>query len=182
MGGERIDATVAALRALDTERLQRWGDHIATVLSQGGRLLTAGNGGSAAHAEHLAAELVGRYQTGRPPLSAIALPTASASLTALGNDYGFEQVFARGVEAHGRAGDVLLCISTSGRSANVLAAAAVARERSLITLALTGSAPNLLTAAVDDAVATDADNHAVVQEVHQVALHLLCEALEASLS
>ncbi|KWX11003.1 phosphoheptose isomerase, partial [Carbonactinospora thermoautotrophica] len=113
-----------------------WGRELAEVLPAGGRLLVAGNGGSAAQAQHLAAELVGRYRDDRPPFSAIALHAETSSLTAIGNDYGYELVFARQVEAHGRPGDVLMLLSASGGSPNVIGAARVARRRGLTVWAL----------------------------------------------
>lgn len=178
----RIDATVCALRSLPVTVVAAWGSRLAAVLSQGRRLLVLGNGGSAAQAQHMAAELVGRYRDDRRPFSAIALPTDVSSLTGIGNDYDFSKVFSRQVEAHGRAGDLLLCLSTSGRSPNVVAAAAAGRSLGLGTLAFTGPAPNPLHDAVDEAIAIDAAMPAVVQETHQVALHLLCEAFEEALS
>jgi phosphoheptose isomerase len=164
----------------DTPRIDAWGADLAVVLHRGGRLLAAGNGGSAAQAQHLTAELVGRYVDERPPMSALALHAESSSLTAIVNDYGAEQAFARQVLAHGRPGDVLLALSTSGRSANVLRAADAAHERGMRVLALTGPMPNPLAAAADDAVGVDAATP-TVQEVHQVAIHLLCAAIDATL-
>jgi D-sedoheptulose 7-phosphate isomerase len=164
----------------DLSRLEAWGADVAVVLHRGGRLLAAGNGGSAAQAQHLTAELVGRYVDERPPMSALALHAESSSLTAIVNDYGAEQAFARQVLAHGRPGDVLFALSTSGRSANVLRAADAAHERGMRVLALTGPMPNPLAAAADDAVGVDAPTP-TVQEVHQVAIHLLCAAIDATL-
>jgi D-sedoheptulose 7-phosphate isomerase len=164
----------------DLSRLDAWGADLAVVLDRGGRLLAAGNGGSAAQAQHLTAELVGRYVDERPPMSALALHAESSSLTAIVNDYGAEQAFARQVLAHGRPGDVLFALSTSGRSANVLRAADAAHERGMRVLALTGPLPNPLAAAADDAVGVDAATP-TVQEVHQVAIHLLCAAIDATL-
>src|SRR3954468_20035194 len=122
---DHLTALAAALvpyRAAAAGRLARWGGQLAWPLGRGGRLLAAGNGGSAAEAQHLAAELVGKLREDRTPLSAIALCADSASVTAISNDYGYDQVFARQVRAHGRPGDVLLVFSTSGRSPNLLAA------------------------------------------------------------
>lgn len=174
----RLDHPLRALAA-DADRLAQWGVDLARVLGSGGRLLVAGNGGSAAHAQHLTAELVGRYRDDRPAYSAIALHADTSAFTALVNDYGGESAFARGVEAHGRTGDVLLALSTSGRSANVLAAVRAARSLGLCTWALTGPAPNPLAGAVDDAVCVASASTATVQEVHQIAVHLLCEAFDA---
>jgi D-sedoheptulose 7-phosphate isomerase len=163
-------------------RIERWGRVLAGVLLRGGRLLTAGNGGSAAEAQHLAAELVGRYRDDRAPFSAIALCSESASFTAIGNDYGAEEVFARQVRAHGRPGDVLVALSTSGCSPNVLAAADAAAERGIVTWALTGAPGNPLEARADDCVAVDSPHTATVQEIHLIAIHLLCAAVEESLA
>src|SRR5690349_1597566 len=133
-----------SLRTLNSSQLSQWGSNLARVLSAGGRLLVAGNGGSAAQAQHLSAELVGRLQTDRRALSAISLHADTSALTAIGNDFGFDQVFARQVAAHGRPGDVLMVLSTSGRSANLLAAVEQAAALGLDTWALTGPAPNPL--------------------------------------
>jgi len=177
---EHLDHLVAALGALRGEltRLERWGAELRMVLGGGGRLLTCGNGGSAAEAQHLTAELVGRYRDDRAPFSAICLSSESSSCTAIGNDYGPDEVFARQVRAHGRAGDVLLALSTSGASGNVVAAANAARECGLRTWALTGRGPNPLTAASDDALCVPTPHTATVQEVHLVALHLVCAAFD----
>lgn len=164
----------------ELDRIERWGEHVAGVVSGGGRLLAAGNGGSAAHAQHLTAELVGRYLDERPPFSAIALHADTSALTALVNDYGCEAGWARAVHAHGRAGDVLVALSTSGRSGNVLAAVDAARQVGITTLALTGRAPNPLAACADDALAVEGPTP-TVQEVHQVLIHLLCVAIDAAL-
>lgn len=178
---------LAALRrplaALDDEvdRLERWGAQLASVLSRGGRLLVAGNGGSAAQAQHLTSELVGRYRDERQPFSAIALCAESSSVTAITNDYGADLLFARQVQAHGRPGDVFVALSTSGRSPNLLAAAEAARERGLTVWALTGDAPNPLLERVDDALVVEAPFTATVQEVHQVAVHLICASVDRAL-
>jgi D-sedoheptulose 7-phosphate isomerase len=175
-----LQAPLAAL-AEECDRLDAWGRHLATVLLGGGRLLAAGNGGSAAQAQHLTSELVGRFRDERLPLSAIALHGESSALSAIGNDYGFDEVYARQVRGHGRPGDVLLTLSTSGRSRNVLAAVRAAREQGLTSWALTGPAPNPLADLADDALAVPAPATATVQEVHQVAVHLICAALDTAL-
>lgn len=161
-------------------RLNRWGTELAARLTNGQRLLVAGNGGSAAEAQHLTAELVGRFDRDREPLSAIALHAETSSMTAIGNDYGYAEVFARQVRAHGQPGDVLLLLSTSGRSPNLLAAAAAAAQIGVISWALTGSAPNPLADACDEAVCLPGST-GTVQESHLVTVHLLCLALEAAL-
>ncbi|MEV0134288.1 SIS domain-containing protein [Dactylosporangium sp. NPDC050688] len=162
-------------------QLERWGSRLATVLGQGGRLLAAGNGGSAAEAQHLAAELVGKLRDDRTPLSAIALCADSSAVTAISNDYGYEELFARQVRGHGRAGDVLVVLSTSGRSANLLAAVRAARETGLHTWALTGPAPNPLAELCDEAVTCPSPDSQVVQELHLVSVHVLCEHVDRCL-
>lgn len=177
-------AHLAALRqplaALEREvdHIDAWGRRLARVLSVGGRLLAVGNGGSAAQAQHLTSELVGRYRDERPPFSALALHTESSCLSAIANDYGFEETFARQVCAHGRPGDVLLALSTSGRSPNVLGAAAAALDCGLTVWALTGPTPNPLAEQADEVVTVDAPQTATVQEVHQVVVHLLCASFD----
>jgi phosphoheptose isomerase len=177
-GRAHVQALLDALPHLDTDVLDRWGAELAQVLVGGGRLLVAGNGGSAAQAQHLTAELVGRYRDDRPALSALALHAETSSLTAIANDYGYDHSYARQVQAHGRPGDVLLGLSTSGRSPNVLAAMAAARDGGLRIWAMTGRGPNPMTEAADESVAVDAPATATVQEVHQVAVHLLCAAVD----
>jgi D-sedoheptulose 7-phosphate isomerase len=178
--GPHLAALRHALGAseLQLARLDGWGGELGERLLAGARLLTAGNGGSAAEAQHLAAELVGRFVDERLPLSALALCTDGAAVTAIGNDYGAEQLFARQVCAHGRPGDVLVVLSTSGRSPNVVAAAHAARDCGLTTWALTGPGPNPLTEVCDDAVCIEADTTATIQELHLVAVHLLCAAVD----
>jgi phosphoheptose isomerase len=173
-----------ALRSPRTrlETAGQWGRQLAVPLLAGHRLLVAGNGGSAAEAQHLTAELVGRYVADRPPLSAIALHAETSSLTAIGNDYGAAEAYARQVAAHGRAGDVVLLLSASGRSRNVLAAAERGRSLGLTVWAMTGPAPNPLAAVADDAICVAGADTAIVQEVHLVAIHALCDALDAQIS
>lgn len=161
--------------------VESWGRRLAAVVGGGGRLLAAGNGGSAAEAQHLTAELVGRFLGERRPLSAVSLCAESSSVTAILNDYGADEVFARQVEAHGRPGDVLVLLSTSGRSPNVVAAADRGRECGLTVWAMTGPRPNPLASAAHEALAVDAPSTAAVQEVHLVAVHALCAALDAHL-
>jgi len=179
-----IETHISALaQALDriggeTPRLTEWGRHLADVLSSGGRLLACGNGGSAAEAQHLTAELVGRFKDERMPLSAISLHADTSALTAIANDYGVEEIFARGVRGHGRQGDVLVALSTSGTSPNVLAAVKAGHEMGMTCWALTGSAPNPLAAMCDDAICVEADTTATVQEIHLLCVHALCIALD----
>jgi D-sedoheptulose 7-phosphate isomerase len=157
------------------------GRGMSDALRAGGKILVFGNGGSAADAQHLAAELVGRYLYDRPGLPALALTTDTSALTAIGNDMGYESVFRRQVEAHGQKGDVAIGITTSGRSRNVVDALRVARERGLATIALTGGGGGLLKDAVDvllDAPSTDTPR---IQEVHGLVVHLLCQIVEETL-
>jgi D-sedoheptulose 7-phosphate isomerase len=176
---EHLAAHRTAVAHVEAEggRLRGWGELLADLLVRGGRLLAVGNGGSAAEAQHLTAELVGRYGCERAPLSALALHADTSSLTAIVNDYGSDEAFARQVRAHGRPGDVLLALSTSGASTNILAAVAVAGQHGLRTWALTGPQPNPLAAACDEALAIPGPP-AVVQEAHLVAIHLICDAVD----
>ncbi|AZZ54688.1 D-sedoheptulose-7-phosphate isomerase [Rathayibacter iranicus] len=160
-----------------SERIAAWGTELADRLHSGARLLAAGNGGSAAEAQHLTAELVGRFDGDRIPFSAISLHAETSSLTAIGNDYGFEHVFARQVTAHARTGDVVVLLSTSGRSANLLRAAEAARAAGARSWALTGGGPNPLTELCDESIALDGHG-ANVQEAQLVLVHALCRAFE----
>jgi phosphoheptose isomerase len=165
----------------DVPRIERWAGTLAGVLSGGGRLLAVGNGGSAAQSQHLTAELVGRYRDDRPPFSAIALCAEASAVTAIGNDYGIEELFARQVRAHGRPGDVLIALSTSGGSPNVLRAVEVAAETGMTTWALTGRPGNPLAELVEEHVCVDTPYTATVQEIHLIAIHLLCAAFDEAL-
>jgi D-sedoheptulose 7-phosphate isomerase len=147
----------------------------------GGRLLACGNGGSAADAQHFAAELVGRFESERAAMAAVALTTDTSILTALANDYDYSRVFARQVEALGRPGDVLLGISTSGGSASVLAAFEAARAAGVTTVALTGRDGGRVGAAADIHVNVPAASTARVQEVHRTLLHAVCALIEREL-
>jgi D-sedoheptulose 7-phosphate isomerase len=180
---DRLEALAeAALRfRAQAPVITAWGRHLGRVLGSGGRLLACGNGGSAAEAQHLTAELVGRYEDERRPLAAIPLHGDTSAITAIGNDYGPVDAFARQVHAHGRTGDVLICLSTSGRSPNVIAAAHRARRLGLSAWAITGPGPNPLTAACDDAIAVDAEATSTIQEIHLAAIHLLCGVIDMSL-
>ncbi|WP_091455625.1 D-sedoheptulose-7-phosphate isomerase [Actinokineospora iranica] len=183
MSWNHVDDLIRALGDLrgQAARLDRWGRVLAARLQAGGRLLAAGNGGSAAEAQHLTAELVGRFDGDRKPFSAIALHADTSSLTAIGNDYGYDDVFARQVHAHGRPGDVLVLLSTSGRSENVLRAADAGIAVGASVWAMTGPGPNPLAERVDEAVCVSGAT-ATVQEAHLVLVHLLCGAFEAALS
>jgi len=155
---------------------------ITQCLRSGGKVLFFGNGGSAADAQHLAAEFVGRFQIERRPLPAIALTTDASILTAVGNDYGFEQIFTRQVQALGRPGDVAIGISTSGNSANVISAIKQAAQQDLKTIGLTGKDGGFLAKAVDISIIIASTNVARVQECHITIGHILCELVENDLS
>jgi D-sedoheptulose 7-phosphate isomerase len=155
-----------------------WGRRLPAVFSSGGKLLVVGNGGSAAEAQHLSAEFVGRYSADRVAYPAMSLSAEASSLTAILNDYGPEAVFARQVYAHPRAGDVLVCLSASGQSPNIAAAAVAARELGVTSRAMTGRGPNKLGAIADEWIAVDSEVVATVQEAHLVLLHILCESFD----
>ena len=152
---------------------------IQKALRRGGKILLFGNGGSAADAQHIAAELIGRFARDRDPLPAIALTTNTSVLTALGNDYGFKQVFARQVRALGRRADVAIAISSSGRSPNILEGARAAKKLGLVTIGLTGSGGGPLARMVDVALVVPSTNTARIQECHIILGHILCESAEA---
>jgi phosphoheptose isomerase len=179
---EHVDRLAAALPALRAASgtLARWGAELATRLTSGGRLLAAGNGGSASEAQHLTAELVGRFDGDRMPLPALALHGDTSAMTAIANDYGYAEVYARQVRAHARPQDVLLLLSTSGRSPNMVEAARAGRGCGALTWALTGPGPNALARLCSDAVCVPGDT-ATVQETHLAAIHMLCRAMEAAL-
>lgn len=157
---------------------------ILVSVTSGGKVLACGNGGSAADAQHFAAEFVGRFERERPELGAIALTTDSSILTAVANDYGYDQVFARQVRALGLAGDVLLAISTSGNSPSVLAAVEAAHAREMTVVALTGRGGGKMAGALretDVHVCVPHDRTARIQEVHLLTLHCLCDGVDAQL-
>src|SRR5215467_3998143 len=154
---------------------------IARCLQSGNKLLLFGNGGSAADAQHLAAEFVGRFAMERAGLPAIALTTDSSILTAVGNDYGFEQIFARQIQALGRPGDVAVAISTSGNSANVLEGVKEARKRNLKTIGLSGKDGGALAQQADVAITIPSTSTARIQECHIAIGHLFCELVETEL-
>lgn len=152
---------------------------VAEAVEAGKKVLLTGNGGSAADAQHIAAELVGRFVVERAPLPAIALTVDTSAITAIGNDYGFDQIFARQVRALGQPGDVLVAITTSGRSPNVLAAIEAARERGMKVVGLTGAKGKDFAALCDACVAVPSTNTARVQEMHITVGHVICEVVDA---
>jgi D-sedoheptulose 7-phosphate isomerase len=153
-------------------------------VTSGGKVLVCGNGGSAADAQHFAAEFVGRFERERPPLAAVALTTDSSILTAIGNDYDFTAIFAKQVQALGNPGDVLLAISTSGSSANVVAAVQTAKAKEMTVIALTGRGGGRLRELLGETdvhICVPHERTARIQEVHLLAIHCLCDAVDLQL-
>ena len=182
---EAFDGTVEAHRRAApvlADGLSRTVGRMRDALARGGKVLACGNGGSAAESQHFAAELSGRFRRERKALAAMALTVDTSALTAIGNDYGFDRVFARQVEAVGRQGDVLLAISTSGRSPNVVAAAQTARALGVTVVALTGADAGPLGLEADEVLAVPDGDTARVQEVHLTVLHVLCDEIERALA
>ncbi|EPR35677.1 Phosphoheptose isomerase [Alkalidesulfovibrio alkalitolerans DSM 16529] len=151
---------------------------MAVSLARGGKLLFCGNGGSAADAQHLAAEFVNRFELERPPLPALALTTDTSILTAVGNDYGFEQVFQKQVQALGHKGDVLVAISTSGNSENVVLALRAAREKEMVTIGLTGQGGGEMAQMCDCLLAVPHKRTCLVQEIHITVGHMVCDLVD----
>jgi D-sedoheptulose 7-phosphate isomerase len=180
---ERAEALSEVLSrvASNSHALERAATIIVEALASDHHVLVCGNGGSAAEAQHLAAELVGRFRREREPWPVLALTADMAVLTAVANDYGYDTVFARQVAAFGRRGDVLVGISTSGESMNVVNAAYLARDRGMSVIALTGCEPTRLGRIADVAIAVPATETALVQEVHSVLVHLISDIVEGSL-
>ncbi|BBE10441.1 MAG: phosphoheptose isomerase (EC 5.3.1.-) [Glomeribacter sp. 1016415] len=159
-------------------------DTVFAALANGGKVLICGNGGSAADAQHFAAELVGRFEQERPALPAIALTTDSSILTAIGNDYSFAKIFARQVSGLGRPGDILIAISTSGNSENILTAIESAHEQDMLVIALTGKGGGRIKEVLFDTdlhLCAPSERTARIQEVHSLAIHCLCDGIDAML-
>jgi D-sedoheptulose 7-phosphate isomerase len=161
--------------------IERSGEVICAALSQGNKVLLCGNGGSAADAQHIAAELVGRYELDRRAWPSIALTTDSSALTALSNDFGYDEVFARQIQGLAREGDVLIALSTSGASANVIRAAEAAKKLGCRTIALTGGAGEPLASLCDIVVSVPSQRTSRIQEAHIIIGHLWCEMVDARL-
>ena len=174
LNGFAADAGAQAL-------LVRMAEATVAAMQSGGRLLIAGNGGSAADAQHIAGEFISRLMFDHPPLPAIALTTDSSALTATANDYGYDLVFERQVQALGRAGDVFLGISTSGNSANVVRALAAARAQGLVTLGFTGAAPGRMAALCDLRLAAPSTWTPIIQQIHITAAHIYCALIERAM-
>jgi D-sedoheptulose 7-phosphate isomerase len=186
---ERIAASLEAHRQVANElaqecagRIEEAARRVVGCYRAGGKVLAFGNGGSAADAQHFVAELVGRYQLERAALPAIALTTDTSILTAVANDYGYDDVFKRQVEAHARPGDIVVGISTSGNSESVLRALRRARELRAVTIGLSGGSGGKLTSAVDLAILVPSTQTARIQEGHITIIHILCEVVEAELA
>ncbi len=178
-----IEASVAVKRQLAADCAGPIAEAAAIILRrlrEGSKLIVFGNGGSASDAQHIAAEFVGRYEANRKALAAIALTTNSSSLTAISNDYGFAEVFARQMQALGKSGDVALAISTSGNSENVLRGAAAARQLGAFTIGLTGRTGGKLAASVDLCICVPSDVTSRIQESHILIGHIVSKIVEGS--
>jgi len=183
--GEMIDELVAAVGRLDEtarETLEAIAGMLVATLEAGGRVYVCGNGGSAADAQHIAGELAGRFRRDRPALAFVALTTDTSVLTAVANDFSYEQVFSRQVEALGRPGDVLWALSTSGNSPNVLAAARTAAAAGMKVVAMTGAAGGALGELAEQCVPAPAERTDLVQQLHQLAYHVICEVIDEHFS
>jgi len=168
---------IAELEATGIETIIDAADAITKALKQGGRLYICGNGGSAADAQHIASELIGRFQRERKALPVIALTTDTSAITSISNDYGYESIFARQVEALVKEGDILWAISTSGTSPNVIAAAELAKEKGATVLAFTGRADSRLEKIADICLCAESSTPRC-QEIHQLAYHIICDLVE----
>lgn len=164
--------------------IARAADQILQCILRDGKILSCGNGGSAADAQHFSSEMINRFELERPGLAAIALSTDTSTLTSIANDYSFDQIFARQVTALGHQGDILLAISTSGRSPNILAATEAARQRDMTVIALTGHDGGVLAEQLNDQdvlICVPADSTARIQEIHLLTIHCLCDAVDNAL-
>jgi len=180
---ETIEAhkkAIAELEAGGIETIAAAAKIITKALKQNGRLYICGNGGSAADAQHIASELVGRFEHERKPLPAVALTTNTSIVTSISNDYGYESVFAKQVEALVKKGDILWAISTSGTSENVVAAAELAKKKGAAVLAFTGSSDSKLERVADICFCTNSKSTARSQEIHQLGFHIICGLVEDS--
>ena len=181
LAASRDAFTKAAADADFVAMLGKIAEAMAAVLARGGKILLCGNGGSAADAQHIAGELLSRYEFDRAPLAAVALTTDTSVLTAIGNDYGYEQVFERQVLGLGKKGDALLALSTSGRSPNVLRAIDAAKKAGLVTIGFTGAKGGDMAARCDLVLRAPSDQTPVVQQIHITAAHVICGLIERSI-
>lgn len=161
--------------------IEKAADLIVTSIKEGGKLILFGNGGSAADAQHIAAEFVGKFITDRKALPAISLTVNTSSLTAIGNDFGYEHVFSRQIEAMGKKGDVVIAISTSGNSTNVIEAVKLAKKNNLITIGLTGQNGGMLSSIADLVIKVPSDNTQNIQESHIMIGHVIVDLVESKL-
>lgn len=177
---EYIDVTVSALEDLRSsdKKIHFLADTIANSLTNHGKVIFCGNGGSAADAQHLSAELMGRFLRDRKPMAALSLTVDTSALTAIGNDYGYDEVFARQLEGIGDKGDVLICLSTSGNSQNVIKCAELAKTRGMYVVGMTGRSPGNLGEHCDLTFQVNSTETNVIQEAHQVLGHFLCKLVE----
>jgi D-sedoheptulose 7-phosphate isomerase len=175
---ESRDALAAADTSEFSATLIKIADALTAALRAGGKVMLCGNGGSAADAQHIATELMGRYEIEREPVAALALTTDTSALTAISNDYGFEHVFARQVRGLGRKGDVLIGLSTSGKSPNVLAALDAAREMGIVAIGFTGKKGGDLSSCCDIVLNAPSDRTPVIQQIHMTAAHIVCGLVE----
>lgn len=177
----RIEQSARAVAALTLQSavIERIGQAVRDCFARGGHVYTCGNGGSAAEAMHLSEELIGKYQRARRPYPAVCLNADPTAITCIANDYGYENIFSRQVEALGRKGDVLVGFSTSGESPNVLKAFQTAQSRGVVTIGMLGKSGGKCAAACDIALVIDHQATETIQECHQVVLHLILEAVES---
>lgn len=180
------DSAQVKLKAMEVlaTPLSEAAELMAACLKKGGKILACGNGGSAGDAQHFSAELLNRFEMERPPLAAVALTTDSSTLTSIANDYSYEEVFSKQVVGLGRPGDVLLAISTSGNSPNVLKAIQAAHERSMTVVALTGKSGGKMPGILHDHdinLCVPSDSTARIQEVHLICIHCLCDGIDCIL-
>lgn len=177
---QQFEELIAAAGAMKQQAgaIEKIAQLCAASLRAGGKIIFCGNGGSAAQSQHLAAELVGRYKLERPAMNALSLTVDTSNLTAIGNDYGYDAVFERQLEGVGRAGDVLIGLSTSGNSPNVLRAFGKAREMGITCIALVGRKGGQMLQQADLAIAAPADSSAHIQELHIATGHLICDLIE----
>lgn len=179
---EQHSLVADALLASFADPIEQAARRLIECYRAGGKLLVMGNGGSAADAQHFAAELVGRYMRERPAYPAIALSADTSILTSVANDYGYQDIFRRQVEAHARAGDVVIGISTSGNSENVCRALALAKERGAMTIALGGGDGGRMKSLADIALIVPSKETPRIQEAHITIIHILCDVVEAALA
>ena len=179
---EEHQSVMAAVQKENTASVSQAASAIAMSLKKGGKLLVCGNGGSAADSQHFAAELVGSYKKERKALPAIALTTDTSTLTSIGNDYGFERVFARQVEALGKKGDVLAALSTSGTSPNILAAIEAAKKQGMHVIGMTGQSGGKMKALCDLCICIPSPSTPRIQEAHITLIHAICEMIDSEFS